>query len=486
MPPATSRINLGFVPASRGFFSKELAARMRRDTIAAMKQAAVNVVVPSERDMPNGCVESRAQAKQCAALFREKDVQGIVIGAMNFGDEQSAALVVREAGLNVPVLLFGGQEAQTLTKDTPRRDSFCGLISIAEALRQIGVPYSIAPRPIGFPEEEAFRRGIDWFARVCRVVRGVRRARFGQLGARPEAFWTCRFDEKLLQRLGPTTVVLDLSEVLAAIGKIKDSDPAVKKIMKQIDAYADTSLLINASLVRIAKLELFMRRWIKENELDALAIQCWTSIQNNFGACACTTMSRFGDEGIPCACEADILGTLSMYALQLASDTPAALADWNNLHNDDDQLVNLWHCGVFPASFAKERPRLNTHGVLVPSGATAAENSQGVVEFVMKDSDLTLARVTQEEGRFKALIEEGCIEANLAATFGAYGWCRIPHLGRLYRDVVLNHFPHHVAMTQGYVGNVLWEAFGKYLGMQVYHGTQATPGLYTPGLPFDH
>ncbi|MCE9589549.1 MAG: L-fucose/L-arabinose isomerase family protein [Planctomycetes bacterium] len=484
MPVKQPKTLLGFVPASRGFFSKELAAKMRRASVQAMQKVGVQVVVPSESDMPNGCVETLAQAKKCGAMFRGKGVHGIVIGAMNFGDEQSAATVVRAAALNVPILLFGGQEANALTKETPRRDAFCGLISIAEALRQIGAPYSIAPTPIGFPEEEAFGRGIDWFARVCRVVRGVRGARYGQVGARPEAFWTCRFDEKSLQKLGPTTVVLDLSEAIGAMSKLKDNDPAVKRIMKQIDAYADTSLLVNASLVRIAKLELFLRRWAAENELDAMAIQCWTSIQNNFGACSCTTMSRLTDEGIPCACEADILGTLSMHAAQLASGGPAALADWNNLHNDDDQLVNLWHCGVFPASFAKDRPRLNTHGVLVPSGATPADKSGGVIEFVMKESDLTLTRVTQEDGRFKALVEHGQVEANAAETFGSYGWCRIPHLGRLYRDVVLNHFPHHVAMTHGNVGNVLWEAFGKYLGMQVYHGTQSTPGVYTPALPF--
>jgi hypothetical protein len=39
-------------------------------------------------------------------------------------------------------------------------------------------------------------------------------------------------------------------------------------------------------------------------------------------------------------------------------------------------------------------------------------------------------------------------------------------------------------MTQSQVGNVLWEAFGNYLGFEVHHATQQTPGLYTPRLPF--
>jgi len=196
-------------------------------------------------------------------------------------------------------------------------------------------------------------------------------------------------------------------------------------------------------------------------------------------------MSRLANDGIPCACEADILGALSLHACQLASGTPAALADWNNLHNEDDELVNLWHCGVFPKSFAKEQPVMRAHEVIATSGIVPPENAEGIVHFVAKPSPVTLCRVTQgTEGLWKALIVEGEIEDNPAQTIGTYGWCRIRNLARLYRDVLLTNFPHHVALTQGKVANVLWEAFGKYLGFRVYHPTQEVPGVYTPTLPF--
>jgi L-fucose isomerase-like protein len=201
--------------------------------------------------------------------------------------------------------------------------------------------------------------------------------------------------------------------------------------------------------------------------------------------CSCTAMSRLGDEGVPCACESDILGTLSMHAAMLASSSPSALADWNNLHNEDDELANLWHCGVFPKSFAKATPKFGVQEIIASSGAARYEDSQGTVEFVAKPSPLTLCRVNQDpDGSWKVVVAEGRIEDNKAHTFGAYGWCRIPALQRLYRDVLVRHFPHHVAITQTHVGNALWEAFGNYLGMHVYHATQDVPGLYTPRLPF--
>ena len=478
-------VRLGFVPANRGFFSAELAAKMRGQTIEAARKLGIELVAPAPDQTKVGCVENRKEAELCADLFRKANVQGIIIGAMNFGDEQAAAWTVRQARLDVPVLIFGCQEEETLTPTTRRRDSFCGLLSIGEALRQIGAKYTVAQKPICYPTDASFAQELDRFVRICRVVTGIKNARYGQVGTRPEGFWTCRYDEKQLQRLGPTVVVTDLSEAIAKSNALKDNDPEVLKTVKSIGEYADTSGVIASSIVKSAKLEVFLRRFREENSLDALAVQCWTSIQANYGVCSCTAMSRMGDEGIPCACESDILGTLSMHAAMLASAGPAGLADWNNLHNEDDELVNVWHCGVFPGSFAQGKPKLGVQEIIASSGAATYENSQCTTEFVAKPSPMTLCRVTQDpDGSWKVVIAEGRIEDNKAKTFGAYGWCRIKHLDRLYRDILVRHFPHHVALTQTHVGNALYEAFGNYMGFNVYYAAQAVPGLYTPALPF--
>jgi L-fucose isomerase-like protein len=480
-------LRLGFVPANRGFFSSKLAAEMRERTIVALEALGVEVVVPTPDQTEVGCVQNRDEAVIAARMMREADVDGIVIGAVNFGDEQSAAWAVREARLDVPVFIYGCQEEAVLSRKMSRRDSFCGLLSIGEALRQIGVKYSVGSRPILYPSDPAFSEDIRWFMGVCRVVNGLRRARYGQVGARPEDFWTCRFDEKQLQRLGATTVVIDLSEALAGANAFADDDPDVLELITSIRGYADVGSTSDTVLGKLARFELFLRRWSERNDLDALAIQCWTSIQANYGACSCLAMSRLGNEGIPAACEADILGTLSMHALQLAGGTPAALADWNNLHNEDDELVNVWHCGVFPAVFTSQKPKIGVQEIIAGSGAAEYEDSVGTVEFVADPGALTLSRVTQDpDGSWKAVIAEGALEDNPADTFGSYGWCRIPDLQGLYRDVLMRHFPHHVGITKGHCGNVLWEAFGNYLGFQVFHAGQSSPGSYTPVRPFAH
>jgi len=320
-------IKIGFIPANRGFFSKELAAKMREETVKAMEALGITVVVPDVAATKVGCVETREEAEYAAELFRREAVQGLVVGAVNFGEEQGVAWCVKKAALDVPILIYGCQEEERLTMTTKRRDAFCGLLSIGDVLRQIGAPYTVAQRPICFPSDASFTEDLDLFVRICRVVDGVRNARYGQIGARPDAFWTCRFGEKQLQRMGPTVVTLDLSEVIGGANRIPDDDADLQRLVESIDGYADTSGVQRLSVARSAKLELFLRRWARDNAIDAFGIQCWTSIQANYGVCSCATMSRFGDEGMPSACEADIMGTMSMHAAMLASGSRNAASD---------------------------------------------------------------------------------------------------------------------------------------------------------------
>jgi L-fucose isomerase-like protein len=477
-----NKVKIGFIPANRGFFSARLAAKMRVETLRALKSLGVEVVVPSEKDTRVGCVGTLDEAVKVGRMFREAGLDGILVSAVNFGDEQAVALAIKESALKVPVLIAGCQEEGPLTPTMERRDSFCGLLSIGEALRQTGVAYSVPETPVGLPTDESFRGTVGRFADVCRVVGGIRKARYGQVGARPDAFWTCRYNEKALQELGVTVVTLDLSEVFGAVQRMK-TDADVKNVMRSIRRNIDCSAIDNRFIEKIAKFELVLSHFVEDKHLDGMAVQCWTSIQVNLGMCACSTMSRFDDRGVPCACEADILGTLSMHALQLASGEPSCLADWNNLHNEDSELVNCWHCGVFPSSWAKDgKAKLGYQKVLAQD--VGAENAMGVVEFVMKDGPVTLCRATQDNaGAPKVVLAQGVVEPNKAETFGSYGWVRVPGLQKLYKNVLLRHFPHHVGMSRSTVGNVLWEAFGNYLRFQTYTANHTT-GVWNPDLPF--
>jgi len=455
---------LGLVPASRSFFSKKLAVAMKAKTEASMKAAGVDVVTVSEDMTPNGLVEERVDALKAAELFAARGVQGIVIGAMNFGNEIPAAeaAVLRTPG--VPVFIFACREDGRLEMGAERRDAFCGTLSIAAALRHRGVKYTFPRTPVCFPEGDEFVADVKNFATACRVVNGLKGARYGMLGPRPREFETCAFNElSMLKRFGQTVVPLPLSEVFARTDAISDGDEKVKKAAVEIKGLADLKIR-QETLLKLAKFEVYLKDIAAQMELDGIGIQCWTSIQEVFHMSPCAVMARMDDAGVPCACEVDIHGVMSMHALQLASGGPAALADWNNQHFSDENLFSCWHCGVFPPSFAKSGARPCICSQSIVGASVGMENAEGTLEFEMKTGHVTLARITETaDAEWKMLLEEGEVVLAQGETRGAHGWVRVPNLRRLYK-ALLRDFPHHAGFAYGHCGRALKLAAG-FLGI---------------------
>ncbi len=158
----------------------------------------------------------------------------------NFGDERAIADTLRMADLPVPVLVQATPDTASKMSIRDRRDSFCGKMSVCNNLTQYGIPYSITSVHTEAPQSDIFRKDLDWFLGVCRVVKGMRRLRVGAIGARPTAFNTVRYSEKILEANGISVETLDLSEVLGRIAKMKDDDPEPQKKLNAIRKYVAT------------------------------------------------------------------------------------------------------------------------------------------------------------------------------------------------------------------------------------------------------
>src|SRR5208282_407214 len=211
-----------------------------------------------------------------------------------------------------------------------RRDSFCGKISVCNNLWQYGIKYSLTSQHTSAPASPAFLADLKAFGATCRIVKGLRNLRVGVLGARPTAFNTVRFSEKLMERHGISVETLDLSEVFGRVGRMANDDPKVKAKLEHIDAYVSTRSVPPASLTKMAKFGVVVDEWMQANELAGSSVQCWTAMEEFFGVVPCTLMSMMSNTLLPSACETDMIGMIGMYILQLASGTPSAIVDWNN------------------------------------------------------------------------------------------------------------------------------------------------------------
>ena len=225
------------------------------------------------------------------------------------------------------------------------------------------------------------------------------------------------------------------------------------------------------NVLRQARLSVAIDRWMAENGCAASAIQCWESIQKNYGCATCLSMALMGEEGRPSACEVDITGAVSMLALRLASGNAPGFLDWNNNYGTDrDKCVNT-HCSNFPKSFVGRDIEISELDVLGTS--LGKENSFGAIKGKVNAGPMTYFRMhTDDElGACRAYVGEGEFTNDPFPMDGGIAVCRIENLRQVLRHITTEGFEHHVAMVRGSCAAAVYEATEKYLGWDVYwHG----------------
>jgi L-fucose isomerase-like protein len=425
-----------------------------------------------------GSIETLSDAQKCADLFKQHrdEIDGVLVTLPNFGDERAVANTLRWSGLDAPVLVHAFPDDASLMTVADRRDSFCGKMSACNNLVQYGIKFSLTNLHTVDPASAAFRADLRRFTATCRVVRGLQGARVGAIGARPAAFNTVRFSEKLLERSGITVETLDLSEVFGQAVRLKPEDARLKAKLDEVKAYVPTGGVPSEGLARMAKLAVVIEEWMKANDLRASAIQCWTSMEAYYGVVPCTLMSMMSNSLMPSACETDIAGLIGMYAMVLASGKPSAIVDWNNNYGDDPDKGVVFHCSNLPKDiFVQESvtvedvPHMDYQAII--AGTVGKENTYGTVVGRVKASPFTYCRVSTDDlnAKIVAYLGEGQLTNDPLKTFGGYGVIHVPNLQKLLAHICNNGFEHHVAINLSQVADAVNEALVKYMGWDVYY-----------------
>lgn len=460
---------MGVIFGNRDFFPDVLITEARADLAALFAEMGIRGIWLGEAESKLGSVETYADSQKCADLFQahRREIDGILVCLPNFGDEKGVADTLKLAALNVPVLVQAYPDDLDAFHVERRRDAFCGKISVCNNLSQYGLHFSLTDVHTSHPLSESFKQDLRTFMGVCRVVKGLRNARLGAVGARPNAFNTTRYSEKLLQAAGISVQTVDLSELLGAANRLKDDDALVRERLEAILAYIPTGGVPSPSILRMAKFGVALTRWMQALDIQATALQCWNSIQKNYGINVCTLMSMMSDQLMPSACEVDITGVASMYALQLATDQPAALVDWNNNYAGDPNKCVLFHCGNFAKSFFAEA-RMAYADILATT--LGQENTYGAIAGRVPAGPMSYARISTDDvnGRIRAYCGDGVFTDDALDTFGSRAVVEVHNLQHLLKYICRNGFEHHTAMAAAASAAILAEAFETYFGWDVY------------------
>ncbi len=468
---------LGIIVGNRGFFPDHLSKSGREEILQVFAKLGISPVILPTSATKFGTVETITDAEKCAELFKEHEdkIDGILVTLPNFGDERGVANSIRWSGLKVPVLVhaFSDDPESMTIKD--RRDSFCGKMSVCNNLRQYGIPFTLTQMHTVRPDSNSFHQDVASFLVTCRVVKCLRNLRIGALGARPAAFNTVRYSEKLLEQSGISVETLDMFELFGWARAMKDSDVPVQTKLNEIKGYVTTDDVPQTALLKMAKLGVAVDNWMKQNRLQATTIQCWTAMEEFFGVVPCTLMSMMSNMLRSSACEVDMMGAVAMHAMAQGSGQPSAIVDWNNNYGDDPDKAVIFHCSNLPKEvFMDEgegKPRMDYQEII--AGTVGKKNTYGTVVGRLRASPFTFLRLSSDDpaGRIRAYLGEGELTDDPLKTFGGYGVARIPNFQKLLAFMCENGFEHHVAINLSSIAGGVKEALDKYLGWLVHRHT---------------
>lgn len=450
---------------NRGFMPGELIYGAREDMIQAVTNAGYDYIAMDAELTRFGGVETRDEGLLYAKWLKEHEGQydGVIFSMPIFADENGAITALQDAG--VPILMQAYPDEIGKMDFAHRRDAFCGKFSVTDVFTQYKVPFTVMKPHVVHPLSPKFAQNLKDFAAICRVVNGMRRFNLGCIGARTTAFKTVRFDELAMQKKGINVESFDLSEVFFKVGQKTDDDKAVMEKMDRLKNYTDFSGVPEDKTLTLAKISVVIDEYIEEYHLDAIALRCWNEMEQILRVCPCVLLSELNDRGIVASCEIDMCSAVSMRAMSLASEQPAAVLDWNNNYGEEENKVILFHCGPVAQSLMTAKGTVTNHKMF---DKTDPGSGWGCNEGRIKPFDMTMSNCQTVDGKIviyasEARFTDDPIEEGF---FGCGGVAEILDMENKLIRLARGGFKHHTAVGVGHMKEILKEAFTTYLGYE--------------------
>lgn len=352
------RLRVGFVSVTRPAFKGDTAAARRRSVEGLQALADAWDFHLEVVDTP---VADAEQARRAAEALRQRPLDYLLVQLTTFttGDLPAPLLhAARRVGLWALPERAGGRGG----RGPLPLNSLCGVNMALSTLRHPAVGKA---EPVkwfyGETEEQDFRRRLAATLGALRGARALERARVLAIGGTAPAFYGLEEAPDALP--GVTVVRRELTELFERVAAVPEGEAEARArrwaAREASDVGAD-------ALARAARIDLALEAMAREADAQALAVRCWPELPDACGSMACAAMGDRSAADVPAACEGDVMGALSMLALQGISAGPAILMDLSDVLEAEDSL-EVWHCGNAPLAWAEPGPdggtgtRLTTH-----------------------------------------------------------------------------------------------------------------------------
>ena len=448
-------VRIGYAPTRRRIFSVEDALKYKSLIRKKLDSWGLDVV-DIEDVNSEGLLRCAEDVEPVIEKFRREKVDALFIPHCNFGSEHSCGKVAKALG--VPVLLWGPRDEAPLADGSRLRDTQCGLFATGKVLRRFQIPFTYIPNCR--VDDPLFEKGIRTFVAAANVVKEFRRARILQISTRPADFWTMMYNEgELLERFGIQIFPITMVDFVSRVKTLAESnDSEVAETVAYIKANMEVCV-DDPAVVKVAAMKTAMKRFANENGCNAVAIQCWDSLQEALHMMPCCANALLTQEGIPVACETDIHGAITSIIVEAAGmgRTPSFFVDWSIRHPKNDNGELLQHCGPWPICLSKGKAKLT-------SPFAFDSHCPGSVSGEIKGGEISLLRFDGDNGRYGILM--GTAKGiDGPATNGTYLWVEIPNWPRVETMIVKGPYVHHAVGIHGDILPAIYEALPYLAGV---------------------
>lgn len=335
-----SEFQIVYVPVGVPTFHLESAQKAFEDSVHLLKEivATENVIVPKEMLL---------SMESLQAYLEPLLPDLIVFQNVTFANAAYMSEVLRR--FSCPIIVWTLREP-VIDGGRLRLNSLTGAYAAGNAIRGSG--RGAFPYVFGAPGEEKVRKGLKAAIAAARVKWDLRHLRLLSVGHTPDGFGFGRaLDMEMQRQFG---VVMESMEARELMDRARAfSAEEVKEYLKDAEAkMVGLEQIDEKNRLDFARLYKAYAEYVKEHHIGALSSRCWPDFFTAFGTPVCAVLAMLNDAGIPAGCEADSIGSLSMYIGMKLSGNPVFFGDPVSM-DEAENTITYWHCGTAACSLAR-------------------------------------------------------------------------------------------------------------------------------------
>ncbi|MDC7243175.1 MAG: fucose isomerase [Sphaerochaetaceae bacterium] len=374
-----------YCPIGVKTFDLESAKKIFTKSISLLESIERDVIVPEEMLLSMELLQNYLEGKNPDLVI----VQNITFANSNYAKEIFTASRANTLlwTLREPVIDGGRLRLNSLT----------GAFSAGNAFANIREEDSLLYL-FGSPEEIETKSKLKKIIETAKLKFELKNMNLLMIGHTPQGFGFGRaLDLEMTKNFGVNLLAIESRELTNLARKLTDNEFASAKetVESRMTGIENTKL---ENQVDFYKLYSAYKKYIKDNNIKAIASRCWPDFFTDYGTPVCGVLGMLNQDGIAAACEADTYGALSMYLGQYLSKKPTYFGDPVSI-DETENTITFWHCGTGACSLARE-------DTISLTGVHPNRKIGPTMEFGLKPSKkATIFRIGRKpNGKFRFLL----------------------------------------------------------------------------------